>query len=103
MIIKILILLIVILILYLTLTTLDSFQISDTEKKENEPVKEIIQEELKEKVKHQDIIQLEKIVLEQANKLEQISEERKSLQQDISDISNIVYAKDPTTMTSNVK
>lgn len=89
MIIKILLLVIVIVILYLSINTLDTFTTSvssETEKVE---------------IKDQDIIQLESIVSEQASELREMIEDRKSLQQDISDIAELVYTDETTSVSSD--
>jgi hypothetical protein len=80
MIIKILLLLIVIVILYLSMNTLDTFI---------------------EKVKDEDITKLESIVSKQSGELKEIIEDRKELQQDISDIAEIVYTDGTTSVSSD--
>ena len=89
MIIKILLLLIVIAILYLSMTTLDTFTTSVSSETE------------KVKVKDEDIIKLESIVSEQASELKEIIEDRKDLQQDISDIAELVYTDGTTSVSSD--
>ena len=80
MIIKILLLLIVIVILYFSMNTLDTFI---------------------EKVKDEDITKLESIVSKQSGELKEIIEDRKELQQDISDIAEIVYTDGTTSVSSD--
>jgi hypothetical protein len=88
MIIKYLLLFIVIVILYISVNTVDTFTTSVSGQTE--------------KVKDEDIIKLESIVSNQASELKQISNQRRKLQQNISDIAEIVYTKETTSAGPNL-
>ena len=87
MIIKILLLLIVIAIIYLSMNILDTFTTSVSGQTE--------------KAQDEDIKKLESIVSKQSGELKEMIEDRKELQQDISDIAEIVYTDGTTSVSSD--